>query len=162
MTNPLIVARSESHLMESDCTSVWPPVVAFSRLINTRFRNGFPAPLPKKMITPATISVSLIPSTHAVRRSHLHFRRRVSCVISRLRLGILRCAAALCFHRPWKMRSLRFLPYNPLINQSVQNLHFAFGLPIHQKLVTCKLLDVALQNDFFLHSRSDAIHHLLC
>src|SRR5216684_5420660 len=52
---------------------------------------GFPAPLPKKIATPInakTTRRTLAASTQATCRSHLHFRLRVSLVISRFRSKI--------------------------------------------------------------------------
>ncbi len=69
ITNPLSVARIESHWIEIDRNSTRPPVAFSKRCTIHRCRIGFPAPLAKK---PITHKMPITVSTHGVWITQFH------------------------------------------------------------------------------------------
>src|SRR5437879_6825747 len=92
----LMVACMANQRIDKERNSTLPPVAFSNRLTSRRVSNGLPAPLPKNIATPVTITTIFAPRTHATSRSQRHFRPRVLCVTLTLHPGESRRAGTAC------------------------------------------------------------------
>ena len=65
------------------------------------------------------------------------------------------------FRRTRESRRFRFIPHDPLVDQTVQNLGVAFRLAVHELLVTAQDAHFAQQYDVALDAGGDAVDDFL-